>query len=369
MTSAERIENCFNCKPISDRSEIPVYPMLISYPGVFAGITQKQIIDNPKKGFEALEITYRHFGYPDLSMFLTVGDVIFAEGLPAKRPGYELPDDAQFQLLEKQNIDHDGYREIINKGWLQWYDRYMCRIQNPPYKSKIKLILRWIKLGMTAGKYAKFLRSMGVEPIAGTAIMPLFDWLSLTRSFEDFIMDLYEEPDLVKQVLDKENHSVINLALTNIKRTKEKRILLFAMRSDANSISPDIFDEFSYPYLRETIKAFHTAGYRTVLHCDGNWIPMLDRFLDLPKGSVHFEFDGVTDMFKASEILHGHHSFRGDVPATMLAYGTPDQVSEYCEKLITEVCMKGGVVLGSGCEIPMNCKPENLMAMMKSVNK
>ena len=29
--------------------------------------------------------------------------------------------------------------------------------------------------------------------------------------------------------------------------------------------------------------------------------------------------------------------------------------------------MKGGFILGSGCEIPMNCKPENLMAMMISL--
>ena len=365
MTSAEKIQNCFECKPIKDRSEIPVYPMLISYPGVFAGITQKQIFDDPKKGIEALHKTYEHFGYPDLSMFLTVGDVIFAEGLPAKRPGYELPDDAQFQLIETPNMNHDDYREIRDKGWPSWYDRHMCRIQNPPYKSKITYILRWIKLGMNAGKYAKFLRSVGVEPIAGTAIMPLFDWLSLTRSFEEFIMDLYEEPDLIKQVLEKQNQSVIDLALKNIGRTKEKRILLFAMRSEANSISPALFDEFVYPYLKEYVKAFHAAGYRTVLHADGNWIPMLDRFLDLPKGSIHFEFDGLTDMFKASEILDGQHSFRGDVPATMFALGTPDEVSEYCEKLITGIGMKGGFVLGSGCEIPMNCKPENLMAMMK----
>lgn len=30
----------------------------------------------------------------------------------------------------------------------------------------------------------------------------------------------------------------------------------------------------------------------------------------------------------------------------MLAYGTPDEVAEYCEGLITDICMKGGVMLG-----------------------
>jgi hypothetical protein len=40
-------------KPIKDRREIPIYPMFLSYPGVFAGITQKEMIDDPKKWMEA----------------------------------------------------------------------------------------------------------------------------------------------------------------------------------------------------------------------------------------------------------------------------------------------------------------------------
>jgi len=367
MTSAERIQNCFDCKPIKDRSEIPVFPHLISYPGRFAGITQKQMVDDPKKWMEALRKTFEHFGYPDLSMPLPLGDVIFVESLPSKRPGYELPDDAQFQLIETMNMDHDDYRDIIANGWAQWYNKYMRRIQNPPIKSNFKLILRWIKLGMNGGKVIKFLRGMGVEPIAGGASVPIFDLISLIRSFNEFIVDLYEEPDLFKAVMKKANPEMIASTLKNAARTKVNRIQLFAMRSDASSISPAIFDEFVYPYLREYIKTFHAAGYKTVIHADNNWLPMLDRFLDLPKGSVHFEFDGVTDIFKAFEILKGHHSFRGDVPATMFAFGTPDDVSGYCEKLITGIGMKGGFVLGSGCEVPMNCKPENLMAMMKAV--
>lgn len=367
MTSAERVANCFDCKPIKDRSEIPVFPHLLSYPGVFAGITQKQMVDEPKKWMEALRITFEHFGYPDLSMGLSLGDVIFAEGLPSRRPGYELSDNEQFQLVESVNMDHNDYREIIAGGWTPWYNRYMRRIQNPPIKSNLALTIRWIKLGMNGGKVTKFLRGMGVEPISGVAASPVFDTLSLVRSFEEFILDLYEEPDLVKAVIEKANPAVIESTLKNAARTKVKRIQLFTMRSDATAMSPAIFDEFVYPYLKEYVKAFHAAGYKTILHADNNWLPMLDRYLDLPKGSVHFEFDGVTDIFKAAEILGGRHSMRGDVPAIKFAFGTPDEVSQYCERLIAEIGMKGGFVLGSGCEVPMNCKPENLMAMMNAI--
>lgn len=366
MNSHEKVEHCMDVKPIKDRSEIPLYPMLITYQGKFTGITQKEMMDSPKKWMEATKKTFDSIGYPDICNSLPLGEVIFAEGLPAMRPGYELPDDELFQFIEKPNMNIDDYHDIIKNGWAQWYNRYMMRIQKPPIKTNVGLIKRWIQLGMNLNKVGKFLTGMGVEPLQGTAAMLLFDQLSLIRSFEDFILDVYDEPELLQELFVKETPGLIESTMKNASKTV-KRIQVYAMRSDANSISPDIFDEFSFPYIKQAVETFHKAGFRTILHCDGQWEPMLDRFLQLPKGSIHFEFDGVTDIFKAAEILQGHHSLRGDVPATMLALGTADEVSEYCEKLITGIGMKGGFVLGSGCEVPLNCKPENLKAMMNSL--
>ena len=365
MNSFEKVNNCMTLKPVNDRKDIPVYPQLLTYAGVFAGISQKAMIDDPRKWMEAMAKTYDHFGNPDVSISLSLGDVIFSEGMEARRPGYELPDNVMFQLIEDEKMNHDDYREIVKTGWNKWYNKHMASIQHPPVKSQFKITLRWIKLGMNGGNVAKFLRSRGIEPISGAATSPIFDILSLVRSFTPFCMDLYDEPGLVQDVLRASTPESIKLTLSNAKRSDNERIHLFAMRSDANSISPDIFDEFSFPYLKQMIQAFQEAGYRTVIHADGNWLPTLDRFLELPKASVHFEFDGVTDMYKAYDIIGGHHSMRGDVPATMMAFGTPDEVLEHCEKLITTIGMKGGFMLGTGCEVPFNCKPENFMAFMK----
>ena len=50
----------------------------------------------------------------------------------------------------------------------------------------------------------------------------------------------------------------------------------------------------------------------------------------------------------------------------MFAYQTPDDIRAYCEKLI-EMGMDGGFMLGSGCEVPLNAKPENIKAMIDAV--
>ena len=50
----------------------------------------------------------------------------------------------------------------------------------------------------------------------------------------------------------------------------------------------------------------------------------------------------------------------------MLAYDSVETVSAYCEKLIN-MGMRGGFMLGSGCEVPLNAKPDNVKVMIDAV--
>ena len=368
MDSIQKYENAFNLVKPNDRSEIPIYPHLLTYPGTYAGITQKQIIDDPNAWFSALDKFYEGIGKPDVAICTTPGDVIFLMGLEARRPGYEIGENEMYQFIEKPQMDENDYRDIAQNGWLKWYDKYMMRIQKPPIKGKFGIIQRWIKVGTNSGKVARFLAQRGIAPLTHTAVGPVFDTLSMVRSYSEFVYDLVDRPGLVHDVLRKGTPEQIKLTITNVRRAKGDKAGIFAMRSDATAISPAIFDEFVFPYLKDIILEFYKAGIRSVIHADNNWLPVLDRFLALPKASVMFEFDGVTDVFKASELLEGRFAMRGDVKNTMLAFGTYDEVREYCEQLITEIGMKrGGFMLASGCEVPLNAKAENVRAMFDSL--
>ena len=46
---------------------------------------------------------------------------------------------------------------------------------------------------------------------------------------------------------------------------------------------------------------------------------------------------------------------------------TKDQVREYCEGLVTDLGMKGGFMLGPGCEVPMSAKAENVKAIFETI--
>ena len=101
----------------------------------------------------------------------------------------------------------------------------------------------------------------------------------------------------------------------------------------------------------------------------GDWEKNLDYLHVLPKRKVVLQFDGRTDIFRAKEIIGDHCCIFGDVPATMLAFGGKDEVSEYCKKLIEVVGKDGGFILAAGCEIAPNARPENVKAMIDAVKQ
>ena len=96
---------------------------------------------------------------------------------------------------------------------------------------------------------------------------------------------------------------------------------------------------------------------------------MLPYLRELPRASCVIELDGTTDIFKAKEILGDWLCLKGDVPATLLAQGEPDQVSDYCQNLIRSIGSDGGFILSSGCEVPLDARPENVVALVQSVHQ
>jgi len=43
---------------------------------------------------------------------------------------------------------------------------------------------------------------------------------------------------------------------------------------------------------------------------------------------------------------------------------TPDEVSAVASQLVSAFADRGGFLLSSGCEIPLEAKPENIVAMV-----
>lgn len=372
MTSEEKFQKALRCEKPADRSEIPYFPHIMTWAGTCSGISQKDLVLNVDKNIEAFDITFEKIGKPDIMLCTAMKDTTFIMGLPVRLPGIDLGENDLYQFVETDQYDlPDGaeYDRILQMGWQAWNGMILCKIQNPPFTSPDQLFARFGEMGQNSGRFAQHFLSQGIAPSSHTACAPVLDTLSMAHTMEEFCYDLYDYPEKIKEVLLKSTPDVIGQAIGGAKMAHGNRVTIYAMRSSATFISEEMFREFAWPSMKMMIEAFHAAGMVSLVHADGNWLPMLKYFTELPKGSVHFEFDGDTDIRKAYDILGGWHSMRGDVPAAMLAYGTPDDVAQYCESLISDLGMKGGFVLGSGCEVPMNAKLENVIAMGNSWRK
>lgn len=196
-----------------------------------------------------------------------------------------------------------------------------------------------------------------------------FDTFSLLRSIAPFSRDTFRRPDEIAAAANACVDSFVFLSELVAGIIGTKRTWIFLHRSSNSFISPRQFKSLSFPSLQAITSKLAAKGFDLILHCDGNWDKNLEIMLDLPPRKCMLQFDGTSDIFRAKEILKGHSSIYGDVPAELLATGSPDEVDQYCRKLLEIVGRGGGFCLGSGCELAPDAKPENVRAMLRSVEK
>ena len=60
---------------------------------------------------------------------------------------------------------------------------------------------------------------------------------------------------------------------------------------------------------------------------------------------------------------------RGNVPASLLCLGSPQDVETYCKKLIDMVGKGGGFILDGAIGTPDDARPENVRAMADFTRK
>lgn len=362
MNKFEKYENAIALGPVSNKQDIPVYAHMCTYPAVATGITQADLFKSNDIWLNAMVKTYEKLeAEPDIVFPMGPADVTFIEQLPVKIPGKDLGENELFQFIEKEVMKEDDYHTIIEKGLAAWQFPYVAAIQNPPIPCNEKMFetvgKKFMEAGMHAGKNTGFWAQRGVPTMFQGGTAPAFDMFSMCRSLEPFFFDLYDEPELVKKAMEAATPQIIDTALMHAQ--PGSKISVFAMRSSATFVSPDMFEEFCWPGLKQMIEAFYAKGVTAIIHADGNWLPMLPFFKEVPKGSCILELDGDTDIVKAKEILNGYQCIRGDLPPAILAFGTAEETQKYCDKLI-DLAKDGGFIIGNGCEIPLNSKEENL---------
>ena len=277
--------------------------------------------------------------------------------------------DSEIQFAEREVITAEDYDEIIEVGWREFLEKKADQFTgstSPPLDTRVtqakKLIERFFR-------DRDRLQKQGVPLLFGGGTMDPQMALSLMRTLRQFTLDLYRRPDKVQAVLDnwvEEYAEDILEALrpAGIPPIGIPGILMACERGSGSHYNLKIFERFVWPYIKRLVEVWTDAGYIVILHFDTDWTRNLPYLLELPPKKCICELDGTTDIFKAKEILKDHMCIMGDVPAPLSAYGTPEEMEEYCKKLIDVVGKDTGFILSSACTVPPDCKYENFKAMI-----
>jgi len=348
---------------------VPVIPTLLPEPAAgLTGRTQAEIARDNQAAVNAVFEVFDAYGgwdnpHPAGSLPVQL-QAIGHYPMKVRTPGKELSDDTEFQLLEEEVLAASDYDRITEMGFDAFYlEDYLWRVSD----------LRPDQLPETLGALALTFqefqarcaeRSLSPAFVAA-GIHPFFS-LCLMRSLISFTKDLYYDPEPVERALRRMTGDLIAKQIAMVKASGIDACLLVEERACGFFYPPAIFERFWWPYTRQIIDAFWSEGIVTVLHLDQNWDKNLSYFRELPRASVVLALDSATDIFAAKRVLGGHLCLWGDVSASLLSIGRPDDVSTYCKRLIDEVGAGGGFILGSGCSVPPNVRPENFRRMIET---
>ncbi|MGD0794798.1 MAG: uroporphyrinogen decarboxylase family protein [Dehalococcoidales bacterium] len=316
-------------------------------------------------------------------------------------PGRGIPESAPgFQFIEGEYMKPEEYDDLIRDPSDFWLRTYLPRVfgvfeafkmfqpltaitENVHIPHFMPLALprvqeslqKLIDVGKEYQRLAKIaMPFMGMGVAHGFPVVPSafakapFDTLGDTlRGTKGIIQDMFRRPDKLLKALDV----IADLSINEVLKSPSfGRLVIvhYPLHKGADGwMSEKQFDTFYWPSLKKMMDTFIKEGLIQSHFAEGSYNTRLEKVNGFEKGTVNWYFDR-TDMFKAKKILGANCCIMGNVPASLVLTGSPEDVKEYCRKLIVECGKGGGFILAAGT-VGTGPKIENLRAMMEAVRE
>jgi len=184
---------------------------------------------------------------------------------------------------------------------------------------------------------------------------------------EHFLLSLYDQPDLVDEVLRR--YSEWSAAVM-----RRVCALGFDFVWTADDIafktglllSPKMFRERILPHVRRVVENITLPW---IFHSDGDLTQVLDDLLDLGISGLHPIEPEAMDIHKLKQRVGQRVCLIGNMSLNTLSQGTPAQVVEEVKSLLYGVAPNGGYILSSGNSLASYCKVENIRAMVDTLRQ
>ena len=195
----------------------------------------------------------------------------------------------------------------------------------------------------------------GYYPITGWVEGPIAEASDL-RGIYEFMIDLYEEPEFVEELMNICCEEAIICAREQVKAGCD---FIGIGDSAASLVSPKTYSELVVPMEKRIVDEIHKLGAKAKLHICGNISNLLDYVCDT--GADIVDIDWMVDFKTAVKKTGGRCCINGNIDPVRVVYeGTPDMVRAEIEKLTGVI--DANSCISAGCEVPKFTPYENLKA-------
>ncbi len=219
-----------------------------------------------------------------------------------------------------------------------------------------------MRLATYSGRFVERAKAEGFPLQFGGMTQAPFDTLGdFLRGTKGLMLDMYRKPEKVIKACEKLLPYMFNMAVGPAKASGNRRVFIPLHKGLDGFMSLEQFKKFFWPTLRDLMVALINEGLIPCPFWEGNCESRLQVIKDIPPGKACYKFE-ATDMAKAKEVLRDTVSIRGNVPLSILVTGTPDDVRQYCRKLIDTAGKGGGFIMDAATGLD-DAKIENVQAL------
>lgn len=218
---------------------------------------------------------------------------------------------------------------------------------------------------------AEAVQVMGEDGIASVGLAPAFTVLAERRGMEQFLLDLFDYPDLINELLEVERKIMEKHVEAFIASPAEVAWLDICWATGAN-MGRKNFERWAFPDVMRAMEKVKSAqGKFLGLYALGRIRDLLPMLVDT---GVHFvetfePNEGDISLAEAKRLYSDRICIMGNFDCVVLAFGTVDDAKKETRRCLQEGMEGGGYILVTADEVPANAKWENLKAMVEVVEE
>lgn len=392
-----RVKDAIQLKKEPDR--VPVTIFANTFPLTYAGVTPQEAMYDYDKCIAAFRKFNLDFD-PDFQMgAVVIGPGRFFDLLDYKLfawPGHGVSPTRPPQAIEKEYMSADEYDQLIEDPSFFFRSVYLPRVVGafeplsmlPPLTNILEMhglayqfipyafpqihdaYKKIFEAGAEALKWAEKMIAFDGEMAAlgypnimcGFTKAP-FDAIGDTlRGTKGIMMDMFRQPHKLIQAMEAITPLMIHMGVSAAQNSGNPIVFMPLHKGADGFLSDEQYRKFYWPTLKQVILGLIDEGCIPFPAAEGAYNTRLDIIKDIPRGKTLWMFD-QTDMVKAKKIVGDTLCIFGNVPSSLLNFGTVDDVGQYVKKLIETVGKGGGFILSNGAFFD-HAKPENVKAMI-----